>query len=227
MTAAGGMAPITSISRRDAVMREVRRAIILGQLKPGDRLTELQLAATLNVSRPTIREALSQLSQEGLLVPGPYRSLRVADLDAAAINDLARTRVALDVLAVEGILEDTTGRRRASLRQGWTEYERVAFDPDPLIQHDAHVAFHRNIWVASENAMLVQLWPVTEAHMTVALAQDQATRDDPRRAHAVHRSLMDALETGDLKRIKAAFIAHTIDSADELVRMLGRKGATQ
>jgi len=77
-----GLAPVASISRRDGVMNEIRRAIILGTIKPGEKLTENKLSAALNVSRPTMREALAQLSQEGLLVQEPYRGLRVADLDA-------------------------------------------------------------------------------------------------------------------------------------------------
>jgi DNA-binding GntR family transcriptional regulator len=60
-----GLAPISSISRRDGVLTEIRRAVVRGTLKPGEKLTETRLAAALNVSRPTIREALAQLAQEG------------------------------------------------------------------------------------------------------------------------------------------------------------------
>jgi DNA-binding GntR family transcriptional regulator len=105
-TNSSGLLPVSSVSRREAVMNEIRRAIVLGTLKPGEKLTESRLAAALNVSRPTIREALTQLAQEGLLIQEPYRGLRVADLDPDAIMDIARTRVALDMLAVEEILSD-------------------------------------------------------------------------------------------------------------------------
>jgi DNA-binding GntR family transcriptional regulator len=123
---------VATISRRDGVMNEIRRAIILGALKPGEKLTENRLSTALNVSRPTMREALAQLSQEGLLVQEPYRGLRVADLDAGAIMDIARTRVALDMLAVEGILADPTDRRLDLVRQAWEEYDRLPFDADPV-----------------------------------------------------------------------------------------------
>jgi DNA-binding GntR family transcriptional regulator len=63
-----GLSPVASISRRDAVMNEIRRAVVLGHLKPGEKLTENRLSASLNVSRPTMREALAQLAQEGLLI---------------------------------------------------------------------------------------------------------------------------------------------------------------
>lgn len=201
-------------------MNEIRRAIVLGALKPGEKLTENRLSASLSVSRPTMREALTQLAQEGLLIQEPYRGLRVADLDAQAITDIARTRMALDMLAAEAILADPSGERLAQVREAWADYDRLPFDADPVTAHEAHIAFHRRIWEASGNTLLIRLWPVTEAHLTIALARDQATRDDPRRAHDVHEAVVNALIAGDLDQVHAALVVHTIESADELIAML-------
>ena len=220
-----GLSPVASVSRRDAVMNEIRRAIVLGALKPGEKLTENRLSASLSVSRPTMREALTQLAQEGLLIQEPYRGLRVADLDPQAITDIARTRVALDMLAAQDILADPSGRRLDLVREAWVDYNRLPFDADPIEAHEAHIAFHRRIWEASENGFLIKLWPVTEAHLTIALARDQATRDDPRRAHDVHEGVVNALISGDLDKVHAALVIHTIDSAEELVTMLAEAEA--
>jgi len=212
--------PAASVSRRDAAITQIKRGIVLGSIKPGEKLTESNLSAALAVSRPTIREALNQMAQEGLLIQEPYRGLRVADLDTAAVLDMAEVRVALDMQAAAGILEDDTGRRMGMLMTVWETYERDAFAEDPLVQHESHLAFHRGIWVASENSFLMRLWPVTEAHITIALAHDQATRHDPQRAHDVHWMLIEAIQTRDLDKIRAAFITHTVDSARELVAMM-------
>ena len=203
--------------QREAVVRAVRRAVVLGDLKPGEKLREVKLAAALDVSRPTLREALNLLVQEGLLVQEPYRGFSVTVLDAGAIRDIARTRVPLDLMAVAAILEDGTGRRRALVREAWDRYEAVGPDADPLAQHEAHVALHHGIWVASENTMLLRLWPVTEALTTIALAQDQAARGDPRRAHRMHRDLVEAILGGDLARIEQELTRHTVNSAEELL----------
>lgn len=223
---AGGLSPVASVSRRDAVMNEIRRGIVSGSIKPGDKLTEVKLSTMLSVSRPTIREALTQLAQEGLLIQEPYRGLRVATLDPGAILDIAKTRMALDMLAVESILADTSGRRMKFVEASWEEYDKVAFHPDPVVLHEAHIAFHRNIWVASENALLLRLWPVTEAHLTIALAQDQATRADPVRAHEVHEQLVRSMRSGDMESIEAAFTVHTIDSAEQLIKLLEKERET-
>ncbi|KHL02698.1 GntR family transcriptional regulator [Sinomonas humi] len=223
LRAAARLSPVASVSRRDGVINEIRRAVVVGSIKPGDKLTEAQLSEWLSVSRPTVREALNQLAQEGLLVQEPYRGLRVATLDPDMIMDLAHTRVALDMLAAEAIWADSSGRRMQLVEQAWAEYKGLEFDPDPIVKHEAHVAFHRNIWAASENAMLLRLWPVTEAHLTIVLAQDQATRDDPVRAHDVHERLVEALKSGDMGVIRAGFEEHTVASAEELIAMLERK----
>lgn len=223
--AAPALSPVASVSKRDAVINEIRRAIVLGNLTPGEKITESRLSLLLRVSRPTIREAINQLAQEGLLVQAPYSGMRVADLEPQAILDIARTRVALDMLAVTDILADPSGRRLELVQEAWLEFDRLADDADPLEAHEAHIGFHRRIWQASENRLLVRLWPVTEAHLTIALASDQATRADPRRAHTVHERLVEAILSGDLDAVHAALLRHTMDSAEELIAMLIGSGS--
>ncbi|WP_344741762.1 GntR family transcriptional regulator [Microlunatus spumicola] len=218
------LAPVASVSRRQAVLAQIRRGIVVGALRPGDKLTELSLAADLQVSRATVREALGQLAQEGLVVSEPYRGLRVADLDTAALRDLASTRAALDDLAAGAILDDPTGRRLDAVRTAWAAFEATAFDDDPVVRHEGHLAFHRAVWSAAENVVLDQLWPVIQAHITIALAQDQAARHDPERSHRLHRDLVDALESGDEGRVRAAFREHTLTSVDELIALRSAHG---
>jgi DNA-binding GntR family transcriptional regulator len=175
-----GLLPASSISRREAVVNQIRRGIVLGVLRPGEKLTEVALATALRVSRPTVREALAQLAQEGLLTAEPYRGLRVTEIDAAAIRDLAQTRLALDRLAIRAIMNDATGRRMTAL---------------------------------------LQLWPVIEAHMTIALAEDQRARPNPERARRIHAALVNSIVARDLDRVEAALQAHTVATAEELIAL--------
>ena len=205
--------------RREAVVTAIRRAIVLGDLRPGEKLREIPLAAALDVSRPTLREALNLLVQDGLLVQEPYRGFSVTELDAGALRDIARTRIPLDRIAIAAILEDPSGERLQLVREAWDQYAAVGPDADPLAQHDAHVNLHRGIWVASQNAMLLRLWPVTEALATIALAQDQAARHDPDRAHQLHRELFEAILSRRPERIERELTRHTVDSAEELLAL--------
>lgn len=220
-----GLSPVVSLSRRDAVITEIKRGIVLGRIRPGEKLTEQSLTAALGVSRPTIREALNQMVSEGLLTQEPYRGMRVADLEPQAVLDIADVRMAMDLQAVDAILADATGRRMDLLEEAWAAYERNAYATDPMVQHESHIAFHQGLWAASENSFLMHLWPVVEAHVTIVLAHDQATRHDPGRAYAVHRALIEAIRSRDPELIRAAFAAHTVDSARVLADILARSAA--
>ena len=222
-----GPAVVVSLSRKEVASATIRRAIISGALKPGEKLTELQLAASLGVSRPTVREALNQLTRAGLIIQEPYRGLHVAEVGMQEIRDIAVARVGLDMLAIDAILVDETGERLQQVQRGWERFQRASVDPDPVVQHDAHVAFHREIWAASGNFLLLKLWPVTEAHLTLALAEDQFARSDPERARRLHAKLMGAIMTRDREIIRAALITHTVDSAEELIAQLSARQDTE
>ncbi|HEY5224495.1 MAG TPA: GntR family transcriptional regulator [Microbacteriaceae bacterium] len=222
-----GPAAVVTLSRKEAAGAAIRRAIISGDLRPGEKLTELQLAASLGVSRPTVREALNQLTRAGLIIQEPYRGLHVAEVSMQEMRDIAVTRVALDMLAIDAILADVTGERLQEVQRGWERFQRASMDPDPVVQHNAHVAFHRAIWAASGNFLLLKLWPVTEAHLTLALAEDQATRSDPERARLLHATLMEAIMTRDRDIIHAALITHTVGSAEELIAQLSADQHTE
>lgn len=210
---------VKSATRREAVVAEIRRLVVLGALRPGEKLREVRLAAELEVSRPTLREALNLLVQDGLLVQEPYRGLSVARLEPDAVRDLARTRLLMDEIAIRAIVEEGAAHRVQLVRDAWKAFDASAFDTDPLVQHDAHVAFHRAIWAASENSMLLRLWPVTEAVTTIVLAQDQARRADPHRARAIHRDLVEAITGGDEKQIAVSLSRHTLQAAEEFLAL--------
>ena len=85
---------------RDVVSNTLREAILKGDLKPGERLMELQLASKLGVSRTPIREAIRMLEQEGLAVTMPRRGAEVAKMTLKDMEDVLEIRDALDELAV-------------------------------------------------------------------------------------------------------------------------------
>ena len=93
-----------------------------------------------------------------------------------------------------------------------------------MARHDAHLAFHRAIWSASDNVLLDQLWPVIEAHMTIALAEDQRARPNPERSRRIHAALVDSIVARDLDRIEAALQAHTVATAEELIAPASSRG---
>lgn len=211
-----GVAPEVR-TRREEAADAIRRAIISGDLVPGQRLREVALAADLGVSRPTLREALRTLVQEGLCEQEPHRGFAVASLDAEAIRDLSDTRLVLDRMAIEGIWASPEGV--GDVDAAWAAY--VDAGDDPVEQHLAHLALHRALWQASGNSMLMRMWPVAESMSTLVLAQDQAVRRDPGRARSVHARLIEAIRARDPRALDEALAEHTARSTEEFLSLRG------
>src|SRR5438132_11143518 len=80
----------------DRVVEELRRALFDGELESGTPLREVALAASLGVSRPTVREALTLLVAEGLATREPHRGVSVATPEASSVRDVCRSRLVLE-----------------------------------------------------------------------------------------------------------------------------------
>ena len=92
---------------RDNVFNALRDAILMGELKPGERLMEIHLANKLQVSRTPIREAIRMLEQEGLAVTIPRKGAQVAKMTEKDLLDVLEIRDALDELAVSDACESS------------------------------------------------------------------------------------------------------------------------
>ena len=86
---------------RDVVFNTLRKAILKGELKPGERLMEIALAERLGVSRTPVREAMRKLELEGLVVMIPRRGAQVANITEKDLNDVLEVRMALENLSIE------------------------------------------------------------------------------------------------------------------------------
>ena len=86
-------------SLREQALTALRRAITTGQLSPGTHLVETDLSDALQISRGTLREAMRQLQQEGLISAGARGRLSVRHLDTKEIKDIFDVRAALESLA--------------------------------------------------------------------------------------------------------------------------------
>ena len=92
----GGLA---KTSLREQALDQLRNAVTSGEIAPGTRLVETELSAALGISRGTLREALRQLQQEGLVEAGDLGRLTVRTLTDAEIRDMFEVRAALEGLA--------------------------------------------------------------------------------------------------------------------------------
>ena len=142
---------------RDVVFNTLREAILKGEIKPGERLMELQLADKLGVSRTPIREAIRMLEQEGLAVMVPRRGAEVAKMTEKDMQDVLQVREALDELAASIACELITEEELEQLEQAAASFETATETKDVKRIADTDIVFHDIIYRATRNPKLVNI----------------------------------------------------------------------
>src|SRR5215831_20221329 len=158
--------PMTSLSRiasapdlTEQVYQRLLYAICDGELAPGARLTQEELAATLGVSRQPVLQALLLLKKDGFVSDAGRRGLRVAPLEASAITQVYEVRAVLDGLAARRAAQANARLDPTIILEG----RRAAAGQRIGSMIDADRQFHHLIYVASGNPLLAETanhhWP--------------------------------------------------------------------
>lgn len=139
---------------RELVFDSLRKAIILGKLKPGERLMEIQLAEEMGVSRTPVREAIRKLELEGFVVMVPRRGAYVAGVSVKDIADVFEVRSALEGLAAGLAAERITEEEMEELEK---VIHLISGEEDILTVVKKDNEFHELIYKASRNNRLTQI----------------------------------------------------------------------
>jgi DNA-binding GntR family transcriptional regulator len=218
VTLSGG-AVVTS-TRREEISSRIRRALLEGELRPGQRIKEVRLAEALGVSRPTLRESLQQLIHEGALVQVPYKGIHVAQPTTEELIDVAEVRMPLETMAALRLSRDPRGPAMDGVREALRVHLAAIDSGDDLEAHVTHIALHKAIWDRADSPTLSKVWPLVGSQIHIALTVDQAVRHDPERDAMLHRRLVRVIEEGDEAAIAAEVEEHIRRSVDEVLRRL-------
>lgn len=142
---------------RDVVFHTLREAILKGELKPGERLMEIQLANKLGVSRTPIREAIRMLELEGLAVTVPRKGAQVAKMTEKDMEDVLQIRGCLDELAVSLACDKMTTEQLKLLHIARKKFEDSIHGKDIKGVAQADEEFHDTIYQAADNPKLVSM----------------------------------------------------------------------
>jgi DNA-binding GntR family transcriptional regulator len=142
---------------REVIFNTLREAIIIGELKPGERLMEVQLAEKMGVSRTPVREAIRKLELEGLVDMRARRGAQVADLSVKDIMDVLEVRATLDGLATALSATRITEEEIKELKHVNSQF--ISFVEKENLQGTIKkdVEFHDIIYHSSRNEKLIQI----------------------------------------------------------------------
>jgi DNA-binding GntR family transcriptional regulator len=140
-----------------AVAEHLRLAIVAGELAPGSLLKEVELAARVGVSATPVREALAELSAEGLVEIEPNRLKRVAPIDPAKTLQLLRVQTALWRMAYVWSFDDIGSAELGQLEKSLADYSQALVLGDTLAAIRAGHAFHTVFVMVSGNEELLRV----------------------------------------------------------------------
>ena len=208
---------------RDVVFNTLREAILKGELKPGERLMELQLAAKLGVSRTPIREAIRMLEQEGLAVTIPRRGAEVAKMTEKDMNDVLQVREALDELAVSIACELITEEELEKLEDATEAFEKALGTGDIKQIAEADIEFHDIIYQASRNPKLVNI--LNNLREQIYRYRIQYLKDEKNYANLLeeHREILEGLTKKDKELVERSMSKHVVNQAVAVKAMIAEQ----
>lgn len=196
-----------SLTLSDRVTNCVRSDVISCVLRPDTRLKIGELAASHGVSPGAVREALSRLSAEGIVIAEPQKGFRVAPVSADELRDLTETRVEIERLCLRAALgtatlaweTDVVAARHRLLHTPERDADRPNTISDEWVA--AHSAFHESLVAGCSNTVLLQvrrqLYARSERYRRLSVPLARAERD----IAGEHEAIADAALARDAERL--------------------------
>lgn len=228
--AADAVAPVFS-SKGDLAYSALRRQILSGDLEPGSRLPQYELARNLQMSITPLREAIRRLNSEGLLDVDSHRDVRVPQMSSSEARQLFEVRRSLEPTAAQLAAERHTAEDLEKIRSALEQLVPVTrtWGEEGIT---AHRAFHQALYRACGNDVLVRMlddiWDKTDRYRRLGLQLPPG--DEPRlRDHHDHHRLRDLIERGQGQKAASLMRQHIDHSltAKTVEALLDREASEQ
>lgn len=179
----------------------LRRALSSGELKPGRKIQEEQLAQQFNVSRTPLREAISRLAQDGLIVSIPFRGVFVREYTLSEIQQLYEMRSVLEAFSVRAACRRASEEELTGIVALLEETERVIGQKKELTKLlEANKNFHMAVALSGKNDWLCSALENLHAHFGLLRVTNLQHSVRQQRALRDHRDLVHALLARDEDR---------------------------
>ena len=205
---------------RDVVFNTLRKAILTGELKPGERLMEIHLANRLGVSRTPIREAIRKLELEGLVIMIPRRGAEVAQITEKSLKDVLEVGRALDALCVELACDRIDEEATQQLKKACEEFERATETKDATTIAKADVELHDIIVRATGNQRLIQL--INNLSEQMYRYRFEYIKDENRHDNLIdeHRMIYESIVKRDKEGAARAAKIHIDNQEKSIIRQI-------
>lgn len=224
---ASALEVLRSHSLTTIVRDELERRILAGELAPGSKLNEADMAELLKVSRGPVREAFRALEQVGLLRTEKNRGVFVRSLTPGEADELYEVRAGLDGLIGRLAAERRTAPQVRELRELLRGMQKAARARDVDEYYPLNVRFHDSLAAMTGNATLVATYRrlVNELHLYRRETLAHGPRSFPISTQE-HEAIVEAVAAGDAARAAGLLHEHAVQSRTRLHQALARPPAT-
>ena len=202
---------------RDVVFKTLRQAILRGELEPGERLMEIQLAERLGVSRTPIREAIRKLELEGLVLMIPRKGAEVAKISESNLRDVLEVRRSLEELAIDLACQRMTPEELEELKVTQEKFALAIKNGDAMQIAETDERYHEIIYDDTKNARLVQILDNLREQM-YRYRLEYIKDEDKRQVLLIeHERILKAISLRHVQEAKQAIREH-IDNQEITIR---------
>lgn len=187
---------------KDQALNQIRNAISDGWFKPGDRINEGKLAADMGMSRFPVREAITCLEGEGLVVTIPFKGTFINKLNKKDLEELYTLRILLETHAIEALIQTLTPEKEEALSMVLEDMQ------DGIQKNQKDIAtedlkFHEKICELSGNGKLLEVWRNLSAQIRLFLIFEQQSYEDITHLYDSHKLILDMIKTRDKEKSAA------------------------
>jgi DNA-binding GntR family transcriptional regulator len=204
----------------DDVVTLIRKMILNGTLKPGERVNQVQLAEKMEISRGPIREALRLLQNEGLIKHEANKGTFVSTLSPEDIYEIYTLRALLEREAARLASPHLTAKDFDTLDNFIKDFSEALAENDLEREARIDISFHRTIVSASKHQRLIHMHQQLDTQ--VGAMYFTVANSLPKRASKVvenHRLLVDALQNGDIQAIQQVISNHYLLTLEDLKKV--------
>jgi DNA-binding GntR family transcriptional regulator len=198
-------------------------AIIVGALRPGERLPISDLAEAMHLSQMPIREALRRLDADGLVENIPHRGASVAAVTVEDLVEVYDARLLLEIPAIEGAAERFTPEDEREAEASLARLEDATGRGEKTEALNAHTAFHFGLYRASGSRwmprLISPLWDNAERYRVAAIGGQSLGLFETRARE--HRELLAACSAHEPGRAAALLWNHLVLTANAIVKEMG------
>ena len=200
---------------RDEIRNAIREAIVVGDLKPGDRIVETQWARDLGVSQSPVREAIRELEMIGLVENIPYQGCFVRRITKKDMKDSYRVRMYLEMLGIQDAIQGASEEQIKEIYDVFIEMWTAAKEFDFDIYTQKNELFHEKIMEISQNKLLLRLWRQSNIQDSTFFGT-QYSNQTLEELSLRHKDLYEAIAARDVNRGKEAVCRHFEELIEEL-----------